>query len=74
MNMRYNEDGSVNIEETYDGNRRFTKEEYIFLWHLFLKEDPEMFNELRGIQGFCPVESFLEFASKEFYDSKRSLK
>ena len=71
--MRFNSDGSVNIEETYDGNRRFTKEEYVYLWNLFKEIDNELFSDFRQICGFCPVELFLEVKSKEYYESKKNL-
>ena len=65
--MRFNSNGSINIEETYDGSRRFTKEEFVYLWHLFEKEEPELFADLRSICGFCPVEMFLMTKSAEYY-------
>ena len=66
--MRFNSDGSINIEETYNGSRRFTKEEYVYLWHLFQKIDQELFMDCRSICGFCPVDMFLEIKSKEYYE------
>ena len=72
--MRFNSDGSVNIEETYSGNRRFSKEEYVYLWNLFKQEDPELFSAVREIQGDCPVEQYLSIKSMEYYTSKESLK
>jgi len=71
--MRFNSDDSINIEETYSGDRRFTKEEYVYLWNLFKQVDAELFNDLRQICGFCPVELFLEAKSKEYYQTRKNL-
>ena len=72
--MRFNSDGSVNIEETYDGSRRFTKKEYIYLWNLFQDMDPELFMDCRRIMGSDPVDMFLEINAYEYYASKANLK
>lgn len=72
--MRFNSNGTVNIEETYDGSRRFTKEEYVYLWNLFKSQDVELFLDIRALCGFCPVETFLEIKSQEYYESKVNLK
>lgn len=71
--MRYNNNGSIRIEETYCGNGRFTKEEYVYLWNLFNKMDEELFKDCRSIMGFDPVDMFLEIVSKEYYESKENL-
>lgn len=72
--MRFNTDGSVNIEETYDGSRRFTREEYVYLWNVFKELDTELFLDIRALAGMCPVETFLEIKSREYYESKGNLK
>ena len=72
--MRFNRDNSVNIEETYSGDRRFSEQEYIYLWNLFEKEDEALFRDLIEIIGLDPVEEFLNIASNEFYESRKSLK
>lgn len=71
--MRFNSNGSVNIEETYDGSRRFSKEEYVYLWNLFQKMDPERFMDCRMIMGSCPVDLFLEMHAREYYTKKTNL-
>lgn len=72
--MRFNRDNSVNIEETYSGDIRFSEQEYIYLWNLFEKEDEALFRDLREIIGLDPVEEFLNIASIEFYESRKNLK
>jgi hypothetical protein len=71
--MRYNTNGSVNIEETYAGDRRFTKEEYVYLWNLFEKMDPDLFLECKKIVASDPVELFLQINSHEYYASRANL-
>lgn len=65
--MRFNSDGSINAEETYDGSRRFTKQEYVYLWHLFRKIDNQFFSDCVAAAGCCPVDLFLEIKSEEYY-------